>query len=380
MIYGTSGRPRSGKTYEVVTQHIIPALNEKRKIITNIPLKIEWFVDVFGPEVRDLIVLIDGKYHEFGKKRPFSTAADFLKYDTWRNEKGQGVYFFIDESHLPMPKGRTEIELKEYLSMHGHYGHDIMLLTQNFRKVDIDVRDMVHICYHTTKLSMLGKDTHYVCKVSDGVSRNFVNEFTKEYQPKYFGAYKSHTKAEGDVIEQGARFGLKWYKRKTTWGAAALFLFAFFIFGSQLAKEKPDLQTQAAEKIKNINATPANQVAVVTTQPQQPSQPPPQQEKPKEPKKAEHPFSGVQLHLSGYYADNDRRGRFNKIYYFALSRNGQMLSELTHVDLQLAGYTVKIYNACAAEISYNDYHAFVLCDTPTQETSTPAEQLVASAQ
>ena len=379
MIYGISGRPGAGKSYECVTKHIIPALNDKRKIITNIPLNLEWFINVYGPEVRELIVLVDGDYHNYGSRRPFSSAPDFLKYDTWRNEKNQGVYFFIDECHLAMPAGGTDKELKEYLSMHRHYGHDIMLLTQNFRKVDRDVKDMVNTCYFCTKLSMLAKDNQYVCKVADGVNqRSVVNQFVRDYEPKYFGAYQSHTKVKASVQEAATVGVVPWYRRKTTLGAVALCLFGTFIIGGQLAKEKPDLQAQAAEKIKNINASPSNQVAVVTTQQQQSPQPSSQQEKPKEPKKAEHPFTGVQLHLSGYYADNDRRGRYNKIYYFALSRNGQMLSELTHVDLQLAGYTVKIYNPCAAEISYGDYHAFVLCDTPTQSVEMPGDQLVAA--
>ena len=145
MINGLSGRPGAGKTYECVTQHIIPALNDKRKIITNIPLNVEWFVNVLGAYVRELIVIVDGGYHNYGDKRPFAKVSDFLQYDTWRNEKNQGVYFFIDECHLAMPVGGTDKSLKEYLSMHRHYGHDLMLLTQNFRKVDRELLDGVNL-------------------------------------------------------------------------------------------------------------------------------------------------------------------------------------------------------------------------------------------
>lgn len=386
MINGISGRPGAGKSYECVTRHIIPALNDKRKIITNIPLQIDWFINVYGVEVTELIEIVDGQYHNYGGKRPFSDAQHFLKYDTWRNEKGQGVYFFIDECHLAMPQGGTDKQLKEYLSMHRHYGHDIMLLTQNFRKVDRDVKDMINTCYFCTKLSMLARDDSYVCKVADGVNqRSVVNKFIREYEKKFFGAYQSHTKANTAVQEAQTLGVVPWYKRKTTLGSAALLLFGFFIIGGQLAKDKPDLQAQAAEKLRNINKTeqPLNQPTPIDTQkplqsvpaPKQPESPP---DRAKDTNKARHPFDGLQLHLSGYYADYDRRGRYNKVYYFAISRNGQALSELTQVDLQLAGYTVRIYNACAAEISYGDYSAFVLCDTPTQEVRLPAEQLVAS--
>lgn len=380
MINGLSGRPGAGKTYEAVTQHIIPALTDKRKIITNIPLNIEWFVNVLGAYVRDLIVIVDGGYHNYGKTRPFSNAQDFLQYDTWRNEKNQGVYFFIDECHLAMPSGGTDKALKEYLSMHRHYGHDLMLLTQNFRKVDRDVKDMVQTCYLCTKLSMLAKDTHYVCKVADGVSRNIVHTHHREYESKYFGAYQSHTKAKGSVKESTTTGVKKWYQRWTTIGAVSMIILSFAILGATFSREKVDHAKKAQEQLQGIKTAEQPQqqpipVSNVATQ-QQPPQKEPEIKKP--PKSDRHPFAGVQIHLSGYYADYDNRGRYNKIYYFALSRNGSMLSELTHVDMQLAGYTVKIYNPCAAEISYDDYNAFVLCDTPTVAVTMVGDKLAAT--
>ncbi|KRS22353.1 hypothetical protein AAY72_03840, partial [Alishewanella sp. WH16-1] len=62
MINGLSGRPGAGKTYEAVVSHILPALKQGRKIITNIPLNVDWFVSVLGEPARDLIVLVDGAY------------------------------------------------------------------------------------------------------------------------------------------------------------------------------------------------------------------------------------------------------------------------------------------------------------------------------
>ena len=383
MINGLSGRPGAGKTYECVTQHIIPALNEKRKIITNIPLNVEWFVSVIGAHVRELIVIVDGGYHNYGKTRPFSNAKDFLQYDTWRNENNQGVYFFIDECHLAMPVGGTDKELKEYLSMHRHYGHDIMLLTQNFRKVDRDVKDMVQTCYLCTKLSMLAKDDTYVCKVADGVSRNIVHTHTRKYEPKYFGAYQSHTKSQGSVKEKTTTGVKKWYQRWTTQAAAACFIFAVLILVSAFTRDKPDHQAEALQKLeqlKTANNPPQPSPAPINTQ--NPSPPQPLTSKPvKTPQdkpQAEHPFSGLTMHLSGYHADNDNRGRYRKIYYIAISRNGQLINELTHVDLQLAGYAVKVFNPCVAEIAYGDYNAFILCDTPTQDVTLAGERLTAS--
>jgi zona occludens toxin len=389
MINGISGRPGAGKTYEVVTQHIIPALTQKRKIITNIPLNVDWLCRVVGEHCRDLIVLIDGGYHNYGESRFFSKAEHFLEHDSWRNENNQGVYFFIDECHLAMPVGATDKSLKEYLSMHRHYGHDLMLLTQNFRKVDRDVKDMIQTCYFCTKLSFLAKDHAYVCKVADGVSRNIVHVHQREYEKKFFGAYQSHTKSTGSVIEAQTTGVKKWYQRWTTIGAATLCAFAVFILIGAFSKDTGKAERQALETLENLkkgNQTQQpNPFEPVVTQ-QQPnstqlSKPVEQFQQPKEPdepKSPRHPFEGINVHLSGYHADYDKRGRFNKVYYFALSRNGQYLSEITNVDMQLAGYTVKIFNPCVAEISYGKFEAFVLCDTPTTDVTLAGESLTAS--
>ena len=48
MINGLSGRPGSGKSYEAVIRHIMPALMKQRKVVTNIPLNVEWFCSVVG--------------------------------------------------------------------------------------------------------------------------------------------------------------------------------------------------------------------------------------------------------------------------------------------------------------------------------------------
>ncbi|WP_445766614.1 zonular occludens toxin domain-containing protein [Rheinheimera sp.] len=395
MINGLSGRPGAGKSYEAVVRHILPALKQGRKIITNIPLNVDWFVSVLGEETRELIVIVDGGFHNYGEKRYFSQAKDFLEYDTWRNDKGQGVYFFVDECHLSMPQGSTNTELKEYLSMHRHYGHDIMLLTQNFRKVDRDVKDMVQNCYFCTKLSFLGKDESYVVKVADGVSRNYITTHERKYDPTFYPAYQSHTKATGGVKEATTTDVTKWYQRWTTKGAAICFLFAVLLIFANLSRDKPDHEAKALETLNNLKtgAEPvtSTQQQIVTSQAdktvtvpgaqsvtQRPASPEKPPEKPDK-SQGQHPFSNVQLHVAGFYEDYDRRGRFSKIIYFAISRNGQYLSEVTNADLALAGYSVQVLADCIVRLSYGDnFERFVMCDTPTQSVTPSAEQLTAS--
>lgn len=398
MINGLSGRPGSGKSYEAVVTHILPALQQGRKVVSNIPLNVDWFASVLGEPVRDLIVLVDGGFHNYGALRYFSNAADFLKYQDWRNDKNQGVYFVVDECHLSMPKLtaangtdriKQQTELKEYLSMHRHYGHDLLLLTQNFRKVDPDIRDMVGTCYFTTKLSFLGQDNKYVCKVADGVTRNIVATHQRQYEKKYFAAYKSHTKSEGSVQEAKTADVKPWWQHKfMIWGAVMMVLFVFLA-----NKTVNDMQEGAAKRQATIekgkqafNEKPVQQ-PIQTQQPSttvqptaqptsQPANHPKTDDEPK-PRKM-HPYDGLQLHLIGSSEDFDKRGRLQKIIWIAVSRNGQMLKEITHADLALAGYQFTVLNDCMIDLSYEDkYQDYLFCDSPTQQVNFSESATVA---
>lgn len=372
MINGLSGRPGAGKTYEAVVTHILPALKQGRKIVSNIPLNVDWFASVIGEQVRELIVLVNGDFHAYGTKRYFSKAEDFLKYDTWRNDSGQGVYFIVDECHLCMPRGATDQALKEYLSMHRHYGHDIMLLTQNFRKVDPDVRDMVQNCYFCTKLSFLGKDESYIVKVADGVSRNIITTHERKYDAKYYGAYQSHTKAQGGVVEAVTVDVEKWYQRWTFKGMIICFTLAALILAANFSRAKPApkpdpepvVSQPTTTQLQPVVSQPMQQQQPVNIQPATPPEPPPKPDK----SKGDHPFSNVDLHIAGYYRDFDRRGHLRKIMWFAVSRNGQILSEINNADLALAGYAVEVLADCIVRLSYGDsFQRFILCDSPTVE-------------
>lgn len=377
MINGLSGRPGSGKSYEAVIRHIMPALMKHRKVVTNIPLNVDWFCSVVGEHCRDLIVQIEGGFHNYGGKRYFSDAEHFLRYQDWRNEENQGVFFVVDECHLCMPRASvadkvsTQQELKEYLSMHRHYGHDILLLSQNFRKVDRDVVDMIQNCYFTTKKSFLGQDDKYICKVADGVSRNIVATHEREYEPKYFAAYKSHTKSAGSVTEAKSVDIKPWWQNKFFGMAAALSIALVALLGLLSSQIEESKQRKAEILAKNTLNKPAPAPAIQQQQ-AQPLTPPPQTKpatKPDEgPQPKKHPLDGLQMHLTATAEDWTRQGRFQKIIYVAVSRNGQMLKEITAADLALAGYQWTLLNDCMLEIKYNDvFQDWIFCDAPTQE-------------
>lgn len=199
MIYALVGRPRSGKSYEAVVYHIIPAILEGRKVITNIPLNIGRLRKIFGDKA-DLVEVREGKFNEYNAiERPFTKPEDYVS--DWRNENNLGPLFVIDEAHMVLPR-QCHKDILYYYSMHGHHGVDILLLTQNLRKVNKDVRDMVETTYYCVKNTHLGTDKTYTKKVFLGAeTKNPISQEERTYDKNYFGFYQSHTASNSAVTE-----------------------------------------------------------------------------------------------------------------------------------------------------------------------------------
>jgi zona occludens toxin len=397
MINGIVGRPRTGKSYEAVRYHIVPTLlKDKRLIVTNIPVNKEYIAKVHGQEFADLVIVVDGQFSAYGQVKPFSHEKDFLEYSDWKNEKGQGPLFVIDEIHLCVGTRNARPELLEYFSLHGHYGHDHLILTQNARKIHRDLKDMTEIVWRTTKLSAFGKDDTYLQNTHHGFEnlKNAVHQEQRAYDPEWFPYYKSHTQTEGSVIEATAKQVkgvLNPYKKMSYAMFAVGGLIIAFVLSKIFLPEEPAVAKTPTFK------TPEKQLSDTTNQinPLKSILPEPLSQGKIEDKKdlgetenlpkiktnksvnegikdalvlkskEYHPFHKVDLHISGFSNDASLRS-IN--YYFAASRNGQELFTLDLKDLYLAGYSVNVLGECVVQVEYYNFTDFIICDTPTVGT------------
>lgn len=387
MINAIVGRPGGGKTYEAVRYHILPAiLEDKRKVVTNIPINKDHIRRVHGPEYAELIEIIDGNFSSYGQQRPFSLVTDFTKHNDWKNEQGQGVQFVVDESHLSLGRDAKKDTL-EYLSMHRHYGHDLLLLTQNERKLNRDVKDMVEVAYRCTKMAAYGDKDKYIRKTFFGLgdTRNATHTEERFYDKEYFTYYQSHTasnKAVEEATAKGTLAKLNPYKKMTYafFAVGILIMISPWLFGSDKDENKQAKQ--------DVPATTANSQEIVKPVAQRTESKPATQpvelgqsnandkktvnetarERIARQSKEYHPFRNVQLHIDGSYEDATS-GEFAT--FFSASRNGQRLFRVSLKDLYLAGYNVNIMGDCVVEITYFDYRDFLTCDTPTVGVDTP---------
>ncbi|MBF4286404.1 zonular occludens toxin domain-containing protein, partial [Vibrio anguillarum] len=105
--------------------------------------------------------------------------------------------FVIDECHMVLPNRQLDSKILEFYSLHGHYGYDIILLTQNLRKVHRDVKDMIEMTYYCAKNTAFGSDKTYTKKVRIGATTEVVNEEQRKYKKEFFPFYQSHTQSSG---------------------------------------------------------------------------------------------------------------------------------------------------------------------------------------
>lgn len=372
------GRPGSGKSYESIVYHVLPALKEGRKVVTNLPLNLEHFEKVFGSDVLDLIdIKTDSFSKENGVIKSFSDPSDFTD-DEWKNEKQQGPLFVIDECHFVYPssnnkKGSLINECLEYFSMHRHYGHDILLMTQSLGKLHKDLRAMIQIQYAVSKHTAAGSDKSYSQKVYDGAlpRANKVNDNLRIYKKEYFPFYQSHTMSDKSVNEAHAKDVKPFYKHWVFY-LLAIFVVVFIYMVSQghlnpmaatekLSENSSSLKPSKSENPSHLNDNKISKTIVDTVKPTNTSE----------------PFDSIKLHIAGFSDSSyiDDLGRFieQKKIYFNGSKNGRIVADLKLSDFYLAGYDVSVLSDCLVKLSFKNISRFIICDSPLPKSSEPSE-------
>ena len=372
------GRPGSGKSYEAVAFHVIPAIKEGRRVVTNLPLMMDHLIAVFGEEVRDLVeVRQDGFSREHGAIKAFSDPEHFT-LEEWRNEQGQGPLFVIDECHFQYPRaGRNKkasddlINCLEYFSMHRHYGHDILFMTQSLGKVHKDLRDMIEIQFLVSKHAAAGSDKTYTRKVLDGAGARAtcLSESVRRYDKTFFPFYKSHTQTEGSVQEAKASDIVPLWKRWWLWLAVILIFIGVPMsvksLFNMLGNDEP---APVSVPVEQAAASPApSDPEVKAAAPVMPTTPAKSVQ--------EAPFSKFDITITGWadtsYKDNTGKFHAQFEYYLEAKGNNAYSFPMKLSDLMMAGYQVYSLGPCLLRLVYDEREHFLYCqgNKPQQESS-----------
>ncbi|VVE74035.1 Zonular occludens toxin [Pandoraea anapnoica] len=204
-----TGLMGSGKSYEVVSSVIVPAVIAGRRVVTNIDgiqpdLIREHCIDVrkADPDALGEIVPVtndDVQRDDFFPDETKPDAQSVVK---------PGDLVAIDEAWNFWSVGnKLKPEHMRFFRMHRHYVHpesgvacDVALMIQSIGDLHRQLRAVVEITFVTKKLKELGLTSNYRVELYDGgkVTRsNRIDIFTKRYSKAIFPLYQSYAGGKG---------------------------------------------------------------------------------------------------------------------------------------------------------------------------------------
>lgn len=268
-IVGYSGLPGSGKSYGVVENVVIPALEAGRHIITNIPLKLGRLSDDYP----------QGKVTLFSNR---DAEDDPGFFDLERQPAG--VIWIIDEAWRFWKSGMKAVNIpqnqKEFFTEHRHcVGEDgrtneIVLVTQDLAQLCAFVRGLVEETYRATKLTAIGQKNKYRVDVFMGAATGQkpgkpMRQLYGTYKPEIYQYYKSHTRNKTDFaagMEEKAddranvlKHPLIKYGMPAALLVAALGVFkvvAYFNPDTDSPEPQPDTNSNTAEPVRPSSTRP----------------------------------------------------------------------------------------------------------------------------
>lgn len=213
------GRMGSGKTYEVVTSVILPALARGRRVISNIA----------GLDYEDFCAVLveDGvPFDKIGKLVQVSHD-DVLRSEFWLTDKdsiSDRVHGFLDKItgepvHCVQPgdlvaldenwrfwEGYSDRKMPDrvmnFFRMHRHFTHpetgiscDVALISQDVMDFSRKVRAVIEETYYMQKHTAVGSTKRYRVDVHQGgkITRSPLRQLQRFYDPRYFPLYSSHS-------------------------------------------------------------------------------------------------------------------------------------------------------------------------------------------
>lgn len=174
------GKPRNGKSYSVVANVLIPALENGRNVYTNIPLA--------------------GDYKDMSNYNIFDNKVDALYFAGLP----AGSVIVIDEAWRYFPAGeRVSVipeEVKEFLAMHGHNVDEegnttqIVIVSQGANQIGSFIKGLVQNAYKITKKGEKQFRTdHFSGESAENLKGEYDSQFYTKFDPKIFAAYQTST-------------------------------------------------------------------------------------------------------------------------------------------------------------------------------------------
>jgi zona occludens toxin len=276
MLIFHEGLPRSGKSYEAVVKHIIPAIASGRKVYARMDgfdkeSCLQRIAEVIQIDIADV------------KSRLIHISADDVNNIPLICSNNSLVV--IDEIARYFPAKGKKASISELISNfvkeHGHLGIDILAMDQDLRDVNQLLRRRVDRRLVFMKLDVLGAKGNYKWKLYKAISgENFelVGKGTGKYDKKYFGTYDSHVNVDVNTENYNDERAVIWKRPIFKYGIPLVIIvfiavpyYMFRLFDpnkSALVHKDQKLENQQRPVINAVPAIykPSSNVPVVNSQ------------------------------------------------------------------------------------------------------------------
>jgi len=259
MLVFNEGLPRSGKSYDAVKNHILPALKAGRRVYARINgLNFEAIGRYLKIEEADLRLLLI-EVTSLQVKTLFVAQQDMASGDHgWRiAPELKDSLFVVDEAHEFYVASRESINpaVEQFFALCGQNGMDGVLMSQWYRRLHSSVRARIERKNVFQKLTAAGLQGKYNLKMFHATEPDrfeLVDTAVQSYDPLIFPLYQGY--AEGstnkDVYTAGGR--TVWHRvRKLGFVAVPVALIGFFVFyhflhnGAGMVKAAPPQRPMA---------------------------------------------------------------------------------------------------------------------------------------
>lgn len=215
MIIFHEGLPGSGKSYEAMLKHAIPALQAGRKCFARIN-------GVDDPVCRTRVAEVSGLSSETIDKLWVHLSKEDLNRLPLVVE--DNAFVFLDEAQNFWPTGRQKLssEMMEFITEHRHRGIDLLLMGQLLKDVHATWRGRVDQRVVFNTLDGVGASARYSVNVMKATAPEKFQTVVKtigKYDPAFFGMYRSHVSGAINTVKYkdpratvwagwGMRFGI----------------------------------------------------------------------------------------------------------------------------------------------------------------------------
>jgi zona occludens toxin len=197
MLVFNEGVPRSGKSYDAVRSHILQALKKGRKVFARLNgLKHEAIAQYLQMRLADVQALL---IHVPSEDVP-----------RLHEMVEPGCLVVIDECHdfYVASAKALPTHVEKFFAEHGHYGMDIVLMSQFWKRLHVAVRARVERKTTFQKLTAVGMKGKYLATYYHTVAPDKfekVGQKTESYDPAIFPLYDGYVPGveNTEVYEEG---------------------------------------------------------------------------------------------------------------------------------------------------------------------------------